>query len=197
MKTILAAQYRLAALSALALIVLGLSAPGSAASADPPPESEADLKVEMIYNIAKFIRWPAATFDASGGQIIFAVVGDDSLAAVLVSTLSRRSINGRQVFVRLIRRAQDMAGCHVLFISTSAEHRVAELLVTAQHQALLTVADSHGFVAAGGMVDFIKEDNRLRFEIAPSRAEQAGLKVSAKLLALARVVEPAPYGRAE
>ncbi len=196
LETIQAAAGRRAALSALVLIVLGLLGPGTAAS-DPEPEGEAHLKVEMIYNIAKFIRWPTSTFDASGGQMIFAVVGEDSLAAILVSTLSQRSINGRHVFVRLIRRAQDMAGCHVLFISTSAEHRVAELLATAQHQALLTVGDSPGFVAAGGMVDFVREDNRLRFQIAPGRAEQAGLKVSAKLLALARVVEPAPYGRAE
>ena len=53
---------------------------------------------------------------------------------------------------------------------------------------MLTVGDCHGFVAAGGMVDFVTENNRLRFEIAPNRAEQVGLKISAKLLALARVV---------
>lgn len=176
---------------ALVLVLTALAPPLSSLS-DPAPENEAEMKVEMVYNIAKFIRWPAQTFSASGGQMVFAVVGDDSLAGILAATLSQRAINGRPVFVRSIRRAQDMSGCHVLFISTSAQHRVAELLESAQNQALLTVADSEGFVAAGGMVDFVREDQRLRFQIAPARAEKAGLKVSAKLLALARVVASSP-----
>jgi hypothetical protein len=145
----------------------------------------------MLYNITKFIRWPVATFTASRGQIIFAIVGEDELAGMLANTLSRRSVNGRPVFVRFIRRAQDIQGCHILFISRSEEQRVAELLKAAQNQAVLTVADSQGFVAAGGMVDFVIDGNRVRFEIAPNRAEHVGLKISAKLLALAHVVDQA------
>jgi hypothetical protein len=172
-------------------MLAGLAPPTAVVSAEPKPDGELGLKSEMLYNIAKFIRWPAGTFTASRGQIIFAIVGEDVLAGVLANTLSSRSINGRPVFVRFIRRAQDIHGCHVLFISRSEEQRVAELLRAAENQSVLTVADSQGFVAAGGMVDFVMEGNRVRFEIAPSRAEHAGLKISAKLLALAHVVDQA------
>jgi hypothetical protein len=178
-------------LGTLVLTLVGPIPPIAPVPAEAKPATEAGRKSEMLYYIAKFIRWPDASFTASRGQIIFAIVGEDELAGTLANMLSTRSVNGRPVFVRFIRRAQDIQGCHILFISRSEELRVAELLRAAQNLSVLTVADSHGFVAAGGMVDFVMVNDHVRFEIAPNRAEQVGLKISAKLLALAHVVEEA------
>jgi hypothetical protein len=174
------------------MALVSLIPPCAPAHAETGPDGESGVKAEMLYNIAKFIRWPETTFAASDGHMVFAILGEDELAGVVASTLSTRTVNGRPVYVRFIRRAHDVRGSHIFFISTSEAGRVAELLPAVRNTPVLTIADTHGFVAAGGMVDFIREDGRVRFEIHPARAERAGLKISAKLLALARVVDSAP-----
>jgi hypothetical protein len=48
-----------------------------------------------------------------------------------------------------------------------------------------------GFAEAGGVMQFVIEDSRVRFVINLAAAERARLQISAKLLALARVVNRA------
>lgn len=169
-----------------------LACGGARARADSGPPSENDVKAEMLCNIAKFIRWPDGSLRRTQGQIVFAILGEDELAGTLASTLSTRTVNGREIFVRFVRRPQDARGCQIVFIAASEAGRIPEVLEALTGTDALTVADSEGFVAHGGMVDFTRRDDRLHFEIDHGRAERAGLKISAKLLALAHVVDPAP-----
>jgi len=146
----------------------------------------------MLYNIAKFIKWPESSFAKSDGQLVFTILGDDALAEALAANLSTRTVNGRPVFVRMVRRVQDAAGSQIVYIASSESSRMNEVLRAMEGSPSLTVADSTGFVALGGMVDFADANARIRFEINQARAEHAGLKISAKLLMLARVVDNSP-----
>ena len=94
--------------------------------------------------------------------------------------------------MRVVRRVQDAAGSQILYIASSETHRMSDVLKAVEGSFALTVADSSGFVGLGGMVDFSNRDARIRFEINQARAERAGLKISAKLLALAHVVDASP-----
>ncbi len=79
--------------------------------------------------------------------------------------------------------------CHILFLSQSEQGRWPELLKELRDAPTLTVADGPPLVRLGGMVSFVVEAKRVRFEINRSAAEHAGLRISSKLLALARIVE--------
>jgi hypothetical protein len=149
--------------------------------------SVADIKAEMLFNIAKFVSWPPAT---AGGQMTFTILGEDDLAAVLASTLSTKSINGRKVFVRFVRRVSDARDSQILFVAGSEASRIPEVLEALRGLPVLTVADVPGFTAMGGMVDFVQENEKVRFEINPSSAERSQLKISARVLALAKIVAP-------
>jgi len=181
------------ALIHLALLfgVAGAWMPAQAHSAEPVRDAR-EVKADMLFNIAKFIKWPESSFAKTDGQLVFTILGDDPLAEELAATLSTKTINGRPVFVRMVRRVQDAAGSQILYIASSESHRVSEVLKAVEGSPALTVADSSGFVALGGMVDFSDDNARIRFEINQARAERAGLKISAKLLALARVVDATP-----
>ncbi len=168
---------------ALALALAILVAPLGASFADEVQDSKADL----LYHIAKFIEWPATSFVKN--QFTFAILGEDDLAAMLAGTMSTRSVNGRPVFVRCVRRPEDARNCQILFIAASEEKHIPEVLAALEGTSVLTVADAGGFAALGGMVDFMLENSRVRFEINRDRAERARLKISAKLLALAQIVE--------
>lgn len=175
--------------AAAALARAGLPAAFALLLAAGPAASQvplSDVKAEMLFNIAKFVSWPS-----SGGQITFTILGEDELAAVLASTLSTKSINGRKVFVRFVRRVSDARGSQILYIASSEAARIPDVLDALRGQPVLTVADVTGFTAQGGMVDFVQEIDKVRFEINPGSAERAQLKISARLLALARIVAQA------
>ena len=110
------------------------------------------------------------------------------LAASIASVLSSRSVNGKPVFVRFARRVQDVRGCQIVYIAASEIAHVPEVVIALKGTPTLTLADTDGFAAHGGMVGFSGAAPNFRFEICQSRAEQAGLKISSRLLALAHVV---------
>jgi hypothetical protein len=94
------------------------------------------------------------------------------------------------VFVMFVRRVQDVKNSHIVFVAASEFRRIPELVDALGRSSVLTVADSRDFIAQGGMVSLTHDQDHLRFEINRARAERAGLKISAKLLALSRVVAP-------
>ena len=175
--------------AALLLLALSLTAP---ARAGTPGVDARVLKADMLYNFAKFVKWPDSSFHQTQGQLVFTILGEDPLAEALASTLSTRSVNGHPVFVRMVRRVADTAGSQIVYIAMSHAAHTAEVLHLVQGSPALTVADTSGFVERGGMVDFSDAGDHVQFEINQARAEQAGLKISAKLLAIARVVDATP-----
>ena len=171
-----------------ALLGIALAAPARVHAEDTN-----QVKATMLWNIAKFIRWPDWVFDRTNGEFVFTILGEDSLAEALAANLSTQTLNGRPVFVRVVGRPQDVMGSQMLYVAASARERMPEVLRVLHNAPALTVADHTGFVGEGGMVDFtLDADQRVRFEIHQGRAEKAGLRLSAKLLALARVVESEP-----
>ena len=151
-----------------------------------------EVKADMLWNIAKFIQWPETAFARGESDFVFTILGDDSLAEALAARLSTRTLNGRPVFVRVVGRVQDVVGSQILYIAAPTLGRLPDVIRELHGRPVLTVANASGFVEAGGMVDFVAEDDKVRFEIHQARAEKTGLKISARLLALARVVEPDP-----
>ncbi len=172
------------ALATALLLALAL-VPAIVSAGSPDPNEK---KSEMLWNIAKFVQWPESTLAGSNGQLVFTILGEDDLAAVLANLLSTKTINGKPVYVRFARRAQDAQGSQILYVAASETPHLADVLVQVANAPVLTVADTPAFTAHGGMVGFAEESGRVRFEINLGHAERNGLHISAKLLALARVV---------
>ena len=140
--------------------------------------------MSSIVNIRAVRRW-------DWRRIVFTILGEDELAADLAGLLSSKTVNGRPVFVRFARRPQDARGCQILYVAQSEAVHIDEVLAVVGTAPTLTVADAPGFAAHGGIVGFATEGDRARFEINLGQAQKTGLKISAKLLALARVVDAA------
>jgi YfiR/HmsC-like len=148
-----------------------------------------ETKSEMLWNIAKFVQWPEASLANSKGQIVFTILGEDDLAVELATLLSAKTINGKPVFVRFARRPQDAHGSQILYVASSETQHMDQVLMEVAGAPVLTVADTPAFAANGGMVGFAQDSGKVRFEINLVHAERSGLRISAKLLALARVVD--------
>ncbi len=174
------------------LLVLPVAAVGLLLGADraaaQPPSSGPDVKVAMIYYIAKFVVWPSASFAGDQSPLTITLLGSDSLGRALERVLEDKTVAGRVLIVRRAARLEDVGPSHILVVGVSERDRLAAVLRGVEGRPLLTIADFDGFAGRGGMLGFFVEDNRVRFEINPARLERAGLKVNAKVLALARLV---------
>jgi hypothetical protein len=163
-------------------MVLGLS---SARAADAL--SEYDVKAVFLLNFTKFIEWPAAAFEAPDSPITICILGEDPFGSMLNQVVEGEVVNRRKVAVQRIKHAPAQKSCQILFWSKS-EGSAAKAL-PGLGPGVLTVGEGENFVREGGMISFIIDNRRVRFDVHQTVAESAGLKLSSKLLSVARSVE--------
>ena len=170
------------------LLLLLLVIPAASTSlGQGAPSRENQVKAAFIYNFAQFVEWPDDAFPGNGAPFVIGILGDGALHATLEQALKGKTAGGREFSVRYFARTSDITRCHILFVAASEQGRAAEVLQKVNHQATLTVGDFDGFTAASGVVRFLTEDNKLRFEVNVEAANDERLRVSSKLLKLARI----------
>jgi hypothetical protein len=164
------------------LLCLSLASSSSAQQAQP---SEYQIKAAFIFNFAKFVEWPAAAFADEKSPLCIGVFGDNPFGADLERFIRDKTINDHPLTMRECPTLEEAKKCHILFISASEKTRLREIFKTLQGANVLTVSETDGFTEMGGMVNFVSEGNKIRFQIDDGSAKSVGLKISAKLLSLA------------
>jgi hypothetical protein len=160
---------------------LPASAQSAAASAD-------EVKAAYLYRFIGYVEWPPRVFTSAQSPIVIGVVGADAVLADLDGLVKGRTAEGRPVSVRELARDAPLEGIHVLFISKDVI-APRSWLQRARENSVLVVTESPQGLAGGGVLNFVLADHRVRFEASVAAAEQSGLKLSSRLLAVAsRVV---------
>jgi hypothetical protein len=167
-----------------ALLVL-LPAPGRVRAEGASREYQ--LKAAFIYNFAQFVEWPGDTFAAPDAPLVIGVMGDPTLAATLEQACRGKTAGKHEIVVRSFSGVDSIRSAQILFIGAAERDRLPELIRRATAECVLTIGDFDGFTAASGMVRFLTEDNRLRFEVNLDAVTRGRLKFSAQLLKLARM----------
>jgi hypothetical protein len=164
------------------LIAMHIAVPGLARAA-VDPTSDTQVKAAFLYNFAMFAEWPA-----SAQPLTMCIVGDTRVASALVETVRDKRLDGRVLEVKGIGSDAPMLTCDVLFISASETRRAAAVLGTLRALPILTVSDSPGFARANGIIELVVENERMHFAINTDAATRAGIRLSSRLLGLARIV---------
>jgi hypothetical protein len=151
-------------------------------------QREYEIKAAYIYNFINYIDWPENAFPAPGGTITIGVVGENPFGTAL-DVLNGKQIKGRTLALKQITDTKDLDQCQIVFISSSEKARVPELLGKLKDSRVLTVSEIDGFAQEGGIINFISEHNKVRFEINPDAAHRLGLNISSDLLKLAKLVK--------
>jgi hypothetical protein len=177
---------------ALALAILRVSTSIGAAASAPEPARDAALEYEVkaafLYNFAKFVDWPEDAPGTDRPALVIGVLGVDPFGESLDAAVRGKTVNGRALSVRRFAEPSDLEPCQILFVSASQARRLPEILTRLAGTPVLTVGEPEKFNRNGGIVRLVTEDNKVRFEINVDAAEHAGLQISSKLLALARIV---------
>ncbi len=168
----------------LALALLG----AAAALGQGERASEAQIKAAFIYKFGGFIEWPANAFARADSAFSIGVLGADGVASELERVVAGRTIQGRSVGVRKLKRGDSLSGLHLLFVGQSEAARLGDLLAGAKGQSLLVVTETEDALTRGSMINFITVEDKVRFDVALPPAERGQLKISARLLAVARKV---------
>jgi hypothetical protein len=156
--------------------------------AQSPTVGEYEIKAAFLYNFAKFVEWPPTSFSNASAPLQICVFGRDPFGDQLRNITKEKTVNGHKLELHQVLDVQTARVCHILFIASSETARLKQIFEGLQGTDALTVGDTKGFVQQGGMIDFVLDQNRVQFEVNRKAAEQGGLKISSKLLSMAKLV---------
>ena len=173
------------------LLLAAWGAVGAGTNAFPQGSeaSEYQVKAAFLYNFAKFVEWPPDVPSRKDDPIRICIVGENPFGNYLNESTEEKTINGRKLVIWELKSVQDAKGCQIVFIGASEKYHLRASLESMKGAPVLTVGDTEGFAQAGGMINFTLEENMVRFEVNVDAAERARLKISSKLLSLAKVVK--------
>jgi hypothetical protein len=149
------------------------------------PSLEYGVKAVFLLNFTKFVDWPPAAFPVADAPLTICILGDDPFGRAIDQVVEGESVNGHKIVVERLR-ADEQKSCQVAYIGNNGTIPAA---FSAPGSTVLTVGEGDDFLHQGGIVAFVIDSRHVRFDIKLRAATNAGLKLSAKLLSVARSVE--------
>jgi hypothetical protein len=151
---------------------------------------EYPLKALFLYNFGNYVEWPADEFKGPGEPFVIGVLGTSAMDSTLSEIVKSKRIADRRIDFERFTRAADVTPCQILFISRTVPAREArEIIGSLRGKATLIVGETRNFGAEGGGINFFEEANKIRFEINLQATKEQRLKISSKLLAMAKIVQ--------
>jgi hypothetical protein len=170
--------------AAFVLSLLGGCLPQFAAAADSSLEYQ--VKAAFLLNFTKFIEWPPSAFVSSEAPLQICILGNDPFGRALDAVVQGETVNGHRLAVRRITDPPAAQTCQVLFVG--AELKGVRQLLMDLPRGIVTVGEGDRFLREGGMIALVLDNRRVRFDIDQTAAANGDLKLSSKLLSVARSV---------
>jgi hypothetical protein len=155
------------------------------------PQAEDRIKAAFLYNFTKFVEWPPSALGSDRPFHVCLAAGAATTAEI-ENMLRGEEVRNRQVQVTPDAAADSSAACHLFYFGAAESERAAKALAALKNTPVLTVGEGTPFVERGGMIAFVLEDNRVKFDINKTAMDRVSLVVSSKLLRVARHVRTEP-----
>jgi hypothetical protein len=164
-----------------ALLCAAFAAPAEPAQA---PDSDAQVKAEFILNFTRFTEWPTDAFSTPSEPFNVCVAGTSGAASPVERAVQGERVGAHEIAFHRLTGTQGAGRCHVLYITDGARAQMAALARVATRA--LIVGESPRFLEQGGMINFVVEEGRVRFDVNAASATARGLRLSSRLMSLAR-----------
>jgi len=167
-------------------LLASVAGPALAAPRDDEPSAlERRVKAAFLYKFVGYTEWPATAFASADAPVVIAVAGNDEVAGELERLVPGRNVNGRPVLVKRLREGESPRGAHMVFVGRGAAN--AGGIVRAAQQAGALGVTERG-LEQGGAIHLGPVDDRIGFEVSLEAAEKSGVKLSSRMLTVARKV---------
>jgi hypothetical protein len=153
-------------------------------------DREYSIKAAFLYHFCTYVEWPAAAMPVEGEPFVIGVFYADPFGAVLDDIARTKNVAGHPIAIRRLKSTNELVGCHLLFIpGTTPPDQQDAALKAIYGLPLLVVGEADDFIARGGGALFFVEGNKVRFAFSAEVAQENQLKISSKLLSLAKIVD--------
>jgi YfiR/HmsC-like len=170
-----------------ALLALSFMSPLGQAQ-DKAAFSPYDVEAAYLYNFGKFVQWPSLPA-ANSQPFSICILGPDNVGKKLDDTIAGETIQGRKIVAMHVSSAEAADKCQIVFIGPSEDTRLAKDLEALQEKPVLTVSSNPEFLERGGDIQFLIQNNRVRFAVNLPAAKRSGLELSSELLKVAAYVK--------
>lgn len=186
--------YRSRLIAFVVCAMMSLVLPSAVAQEESSEETfisrEYPLKALFVYNFGSYVDWPAASFSSKDAPFVIGILGPSPIDKTLRSIAATKKIGDRTILVEQFSAVDKIKPCQILFIPRTVSKQEQQAAIDfLKNQATLIVGESSGFADEGGTINFFVEANKIRFEVNVAATKRRQLKVSSKLLAIARIVD--------
>jgi len=173
--------------------------------AEDESSQEYKVKAAFLYNFIKFVDWPNEKMGEPNQPIVLGIIGKDPFGNAF-EPVKDKQIKDRKVVVKRLKSVAELKKlgqsaeeelarlidaakkCRLVFVCSSEQEYLNDIIDPLKEHPILTVGDAKDFLHAGGIVNFVMIDNKVRFEISDAAAKRARLKLRSQLLRLAAKV---------
>lgn len=180
-------QGMLRQLAAVVLLLFPLAIDGQSLFSD-----EYRKKANYLSHFPSFVEWPEDAWPSRDAPFLICVFGNYGFGTSLAELTRGERVRERRIEIRWKRNLDELRSCQVLFVSGSEQNRYEQVLEVVRGGRVLTVGETPEFLNAGGMVSFVKQEESIRFDVNVVEANRVQLKISSRMLALARRVVKQP-----
>lgn len=149
------------------------------------------LKAAFLFNFAKFTEWPAEAL-RPGSTMVLCVAGEPRVSKALEEATAGREVEGHPLTTRTVEIDGPVQSCHMLYVEEADNRRAQQLVERVKDKPVLTVSDLGSFAQMGGVANLFVEDGRMRFAVNVDSMQRSKLRLSSRLLSLAKIVKDAP-----
>jgi hypothetical protein len=170
------------------LLIGGLVLGPSIASAQAPSDAvklEYAVKAAYLYKCARFVAWPD---DCRSAPTTIALVGLDPMEEPIRGAVQGKRLEGREIRIARLRAGEPPPPCSILWLGGEAADRVEEIARSLHGSPILLAGDRPGFALRGGAIGLVVEHDRVALEINPNAAAAARVRISSRLLGVARLI---------
>src|SRR4030042_438568 len=194
-------------LEILALLAVICTMPGlSLAGANSASSHEYRIKAAFMFQFVNFVDGWKFQQEAGEGQgnsektIVLGIIGEDPFKDAF-KPLMDKTVKDRKITIKHFKgfsklksldkqvtihpEIEEIKKCDLVFVCPSEQQYFDEILDPLRNESILTIADTQNFLEQGGVINFIIEKSKVRFEINIAGAKRAKMAIRSKLLRLA------------
>ena len=164
--------------------LLGLAMVLSLAPARAAQVGESDVKAAYLFNFTRFVEWPG-DIPAPSEPFRLCVVADGTMTALIERTMRGEAVKGRTSATAVPASIEEARRCQILFVGRTEMSRVRPMLAALRDHPVLTVSDAARFADTGGMIEFVRVDENVRFRVNLEAAKRSRISISSRLLRVA------------
>ena len=153
---------------------------------------ERRVKAAFVYKFAAFVEWPPDAFAQADTPIRIGVVGEEAIARDIAEASMNRTVEGRRVQVMQVAPGDSLEGVHILFLREAASAVLRDSIAALKPEAMLIVTESADALGRGSVINFVLDGGKVRFDISLEAAERRGLRLSSRLITVARELTGRP-----